>query len=152
MDDIWGKKPAAPSAPTSAGSMDWPSKSNPGSGGGGTPAPSAVKQSSGGTSRDDYWANREARDLEKERVYREEDLPAIRRSTAYNVASTLAAAALQQGAISFGSTAKGKHLGMFLDAVDLIAEHVYARIQGEEIATASEPADDNEGGDNDGLE
>lgn len=157
--DIWQKK-----APTNPGTMSgWAQKENP-STRSGAPATSASQSStasSGGASsgsptapargnsggsrgasdRDNYWANKEARDLEKEKVYREVDLPAIRRSTSYNVAATLAAAALANDTLSFGSAAKGKRLDMFLGYLDQIADHVYARINGETPEVISEPAE-----------
>ena len=148
--DIWNK---AKGGPTQAGSSDaWAKKPNPGNQTdtpAGAPAASASKRastggSSGGQTRDGYWAAKEQRDLEKDRIYREEDLPAIRRSTAYNVASDVLAAAVTADALSFGSAAKGKRLDMMLEMLDLVAEHVYAKINGTELSDdaveASEPA------------
>lgn len=145
--DLWGQ-----SGPTQEGSSDvWPSKANPGTTSPGAPAgsaSSAVKQSAGGTTRDDYWANKEARDIEKERIYREEDIPAIRRSTAYTVAANVLASAVQADAVTFGSSAKGKRLDMYLGFLDLVAEHVYARLNGEEVDLGADEATDSpaEGG------
>jgi hypothetical protein len=147
MKNIWNDK--KDEGLTQPGSSDaWPSKANPGTSVGadaGT-ASVAVKQSAGGTTKDDYWANREARDLEKERVYREEDIPAIRRSKAYEVAGHVLESAVTADALSFGSAAKGKRFDMLLAMLDLAAEHVLARMNGEEIDEGADeaPADTNE--------
>jgi len=93
-------------------------------------------------SRDAYWANKEARDLEKERVYREEDIPAIRRSTAYTTAAALGAAALAHDVLSFGNAAKAKRLDMYLGFVDQIADHVFAKLNGGEGTIGSEAGDE----------
>lgn len=149
MKDLWNDQPTTANGPTQAGSSDvWPSKVNPGTTSPGAPAGTAspaVAQKAGGTTRDEYWANKEARDLEKERVYREEDIPAIRRSTSYNVAATLAAAALAGEALSFGSAAKGKRLDMYLGYVDQIAEHVYAKLNGESLTVEADEVQPEEG-------
>jgi hypothetical protein len=67
--------------------------------------------SSGATSRDDYWANKEKNDVEVLR-------PTIAYSAAQKNATTLVAAALAADALSFGSTAKGKRLDMLVDFVE----------------------------------
>lgn len=100
--------------------------------------------SPGGLTKNGYWDAKEARDLEKDRRYREEDIPAIRRSTAYNCAATLGAAALAGDAISFGSVAKGKRLDMYLGYVDLIAAHVLDRLNGVESLEAEEAPEQQE--------
>ena len=137
--DIWNnQKSSGQEAPPAADGL-WGQKANPGTPAGApvetasSPAP-ATTQPKRGVSRDDYWANKEERDLEKERIYREEDIPAMRRSTAYTTAAQLAGAALAGDALSFGSVAKGKRLDMYLDYVDLIAARVLARLNGEELA------------------
>lgn len=154
MKDLWNdSKTSGGGGLTPDGSSDaWPSKANPGTTSPGAPAGTAsvaVKQSAGGTTRDEYWANKEARDLEKERVYREEDIPAIRRSTAYNCAATLGAAALAGEALSFGSVAKGKRLDMYLGFIDQIADHVYARLNGESLEVDAQEVQPDEGDAND---
>ena len=159
---LWDKN-VAKAAPTTGA---WPAKANPGntptsapaepaSSGGSldaapAPAPSAVTTKhhapTGAVNRDGYWAAKEDRDLEKDRVYRQVDLPAIRRSTAYSTAATLAAAALSNEAISFGSAAKGKRLDMFLGYVDLIAAHVFNRLEnGFEVTPTQEGLEIEEG-------
>lgn len=151
-----------------AGVAGWPSKANPGStsqsagaapaSSGGesapSPAPAAFTAATSPTAakggkltamvdRDAYWANKEARDLEKERVYRDEDIPAMRRSTAYQAAATLASTALAHDVLSFGSVAKGKKLDMYLGFVDLIAAHVADRLtNGFEVTPSQEGIDD----------
>ncbi len=136
MSNLFGNK-----GPTGAGQIPpgFGQKANPGSQGAATTPPQAATPrpaAGGGVSRDDYWANKEARDLEKEKIYREQDIPAIRRSTAYSVASTVLAAAITADAVGFGTAAKSKRLDMLLGMMDLVAEHVYARLNGEPSPTA----------------
>jgi len=145
MDNLWNDdKPKAETGDV------WPEKPSPAtqSGAPAETASSGVLESAPAAkpyvSRDEYWANKEARDLQKDVVYRTEDLPAIRRSTAYSVASTLAASALENDVLAFGSTAKGKKLDMYLGFVDLIAEHVYAKLNGQELPQESEEVADEE--------
>jgi len=139
--------------PTQGGSLDgWAVKANPDadqtakSTPSGAPATGASKTASSGSgvTRDEYWSNKEARDLEKERVYREEDLPAIRRNAAYGLAATLVASAVQADAVSFGSAAKGKRFDMMLDYVDVAAERLLGRLNGDDAMEAAvvEPAEE----------
>lgn len=122
--------------------------------GGGAGAPSQATQSaapassnnrnrgnSGGQSREGYWTAKEARDIEKDRIYREEDIPAIRRSTAFNVASTLASAALEADVLSFANAKqKGQKLDLLLGYVDQIAAHVLDRLENGFEAEVAEAA------------
>jgi hypothetical protein len=148
MDDLWSKTKTQPSL-ESGGLPGWPDKPSPTSPGvPATPASSTVASgvsTSGELTRDQYWKNKEVRDLEKERVYREEDIPAIRRGNAYAAAAQLASTALAHDVLSFGSVAKGKKLDMYLGYVDLIAEHVFSQLsRSPDDALAQDPA---EGGD-----
>ena len=80
----------------------------------GTPpvqAPKPKAKSSGGVSRDDYWANKEAHD----QTVRE---PRIAYSAAQKNATELVTAALAHDLLSFGNAAKGKRLDMMADYVD----------------------------------
>lgn len=156
MNDLWKTNDSQ----SSGGGLAWPDKTGPQSvsptqSSGPTPtdpsaptgqahatgdpvAPPALPMTKGG-----YWDAKDARDLEKDRRYREEDIPAIRRNSSYTIAAQLASAALAGDALSFGSSAKGKRLDMFLDYVDLIAAHILGRLNGE-VETAQEEDDTQE--------
>ena len=84
-------------------------------------------------SKDDYWRGREANDKlkeskfdEKDRLYREVDVPSMRFSAAQDRAVALVSAALANDALSFGSVAKGKKLDMLLGFVDQVTRKFYA--------------------------
>lgn len=86
------------------------------------PAPAAAAASSGGggVTRDDYWKNREERDLAKEKKYQEEDIPRMTFSSAQDRAVALVAAALQHDALSFGNMAKGKKFDYVMELVQTV--------------------------------
>lgn len=63
-------------------------------------------------SRDDYWANKEARDLEKDARFQAVNEPRMALSVATEAAALLVSTAIQKDAISFGNAAKAKKLGL----------------------------------------
>lgn len=86
-----------------------------------TPAPSAEVRSSRSTastasgkagSKDDYWAAKEARDLEKEARHQAVSEPRMALSVATEAAALLVSTAIQKDALSFGNAAKAKKLGL----------------------------------------
>lgn len=75
-----------------------------------------------GQNRDGYWAEKEQRDLEKERVYRETDVPSMRFSAAQDRAVQLVSAALAHGVLSFGNAKAANKLDMLLGFVDQVTD------------------------------
>jgi len=78
-------------------------------------AVASASSSSGGNSRNDYWEN-------KDKFYREEEVPKISLSAARSDAVALVSAALAADAISFGNAAKGKRVDMILGYVDMVRD------------------------------
>lgn len=68
--------------------------------------------------KDTYWADKEARDLEKEEYWRLVKDPMIQYQAARRDAVTLIVAALANEAVSFGTTAKGQRLAFLQDMVE----------------------------------
>ena len=100
-------------------------------------APSAGKPAGGRVSRDDYWRNKEARDIEIVE-------PRITLSASRTAAIQVIGLALQHDAIVFGNAAKGAKLGIILDAIDEVTGRYYQQSMGdiiEDMADAAE-ADD----------
>lgn len=110
--------------------------------------------STGATSRDQYWADKEARDLEKDARYQSTDVPRMSFSAAQDRAVRLVAAALEHDALSFGSVAKGKKLDMLLDYVDQVTDRFFLQsigaperlvvLQDQPIETAQEPTQEDD--------
>lgn len=63
-------------------------------------------------SKDDYWAAKEQRDIEREKRFELQDRPRMALSTAVTAAAQLVAVALQNDALSFGNAAKAKKVGL----------------------------------------
>src|SRR5690606_16831044 len=69
-------------------------------------------------------ANKEARDLEKEKRFQEVNEPRMALSVATEAAAAVVVAALQNDALSFGNTAKSKRQGQLTNFVKEIAIEV----------------------------
>jgi hypothetical protein len=95
-----------------------------------------ARQSSG-TSRDDYWKEKENRDLEKDARYQSVDVPRMSFSASQERAVHLVAAALAHDALSFGSATKGKRLDMLLDYVDQVTDRFFLQSMGAHLRLAS---------------
>lgn len=93
-----------------------------GSGGsrGSRPAAASGGQSAGVT-RDGYWANKEARDIEKDERYQNVDIPRMSWSAARSDAVRLVAAALENDCLALGQK-KGDRLDILLGQVDEVTE------------------------------
>jgi len=89
--------------------------------GGGRPAPAA---GGGGQTRDGYWAEKEARDLQKDKRYQEVDVPRMSFSASQERAVTLVAAALANDALSLGQK-KGERLDLLLEYVDQVTDRFF---------------------------
>ena len=89
--------------------------------GGGRPAPAS---GGGGQTRDGYWAEKEARDLQKDKRYQEVDVPRMSFSAAQDRAVTLVAAALSNDALSLGQK-KGERLDLLLEYVDQVTDRFF---------------------------
>lgn len=76
----------------------------------------------GGNSRDQYWADKEKRDLEKDERYQTVEVPRIVLMAAQDRAVRLVSAALDNDALTFGTVAKGKKLDMLLSYVDQVTD------------------------------
>ena len=75
----------------------------------------------GGMSKDDYWANKEAKDVAKDARFRNVSEPRMALSVATEAAAQVVCAALAADALGFGSTAKSKRLDMLTDYVKAVA-------------------------------
>lgn len=71
-----------------------------------------------GNAREDYWQ-------EKERHYKEVEVPRISFSAAQDRAISVVTAALAHDALSFGNATKGKKLDMLLDYVDEVSNRFF---------------------------
>lgn len=101
-----------------------------------SPAPSAppstpARQSSGtaptGNSRDDYWANKEAKDVAKDERYQTVDIPRMSFSATFQPAVDVVCAALANDALSFGTMKKGDKLDFILDCVDQVHDRFFVQ-------------------------
>lgn len=88
-------------------------------------APAKRNTTGGGQSRDGYWADKEKRDLEKDKRYQAVDVPRMSFSASQERAVTLVSAALANGALSFGNVAAGKKLDMLLGFVDQVTDRFF---------------------------
>ena len=84
----------------------------------------AASNSGGGQTRDGYWAEKEARDLQKDKRYQEVDVPRMSFSAAQDRAVTLVAAALSNDALSLGQK-KGERLDLLLEYVDQVTDRFF---------------------------
>lgn len=89
--------------------------------GGGRPAPAS---SGGGQTRDGYWAEKEARDLQKDKRYQEVDVPRMSFSASQERAVALVSAALANDALSLGQK-KGERLDLLLEYVDQVTDRFF---------------------------
>lgn len=78
----------------------------------GTVTATSLIASARGLSKDEYWANKEARDLAKEERYQAVSEPRMALSVAVEAASRVIVAALANDGIGFGQAAKSKRLGL----------------------------------------
>jgi hypothetical protein len=98
------------------------------------------KYASNTASKDEYWANKEAHDREKEQRYQQVAEPRMALSVATEAAARIVAAAFQTDALSFGNATKAKKLGMIIDATKEVATELAAFIHDAPnvLASASE--------------
>lgn len=89
--------------------------------GGGRPAPAS---GGGGQTRDGYWAEKEARDLQKDKRYQEVDVPRMSFSASQERAVALVSAALANDALSLGQK-KGERLDLLLEYVDQVTDRFF---------------------------
>ena len=87
-------------------------------------APAPARGASAGNSRDQYWADKEKRDLEKDERYQTVDVPRMSFSAAQERAVHLVASALDNDALSLGQK-KGDKLDLLLDYVDQVTNKFF---------------------------
>jgi hypothetical protein len=90
--------------------------------------PSAPRQSTSTGSKDGYWENKEKRDLEKEARFQAVNEPRMALSVATEAAALLVSTAITKDAISFGSAAKAKKLGLLASYTKEVALELAAFI------------------------
>lgn len=101
------------------------------------PAPTASKSSS----KDDYWSQKEARDVEKDSRYQKVDIPRMTFCGAQETAVKVVELALAQGAITLG-TKKNAQLDILMETIQQVAVQLFrARMEAPDINPHS---DDNE--------
>ncbi len=94
------------------------------------PAPATATTSPQGNAgqsqnRDGYWAAKEAKDLEKDKRYQEQDIPRMSFSAAQDRAVQLVSAALAHDCLSFGTMKKGDKLDYVLQCVDQVTDRFF---------------------------
>lgn len=95
-------------------------------------APRGGGSSSGGfkqkqAEKDAYWADKEARDVDKEKHYREVVEPRITWASAQSDAVRVVNAALQHDLLAFGNANKSAKLGLLLEYVDQVTARFAAQ-------------------------
>lgn len=86
------------------------------------PKPAVTKT----VSRDDYWGNKEKKDIEKDERYQTQDIPRMSFSASQERAVALVCAALANDCIALGS-AKGKRMDILLAQVDEVTKRFYVQ-------------------------
>lgn len=101
--------------------------------------------------RDEYWAKKEARDLEKDARYQKVDIPRMTFCTSQDAAVSLVTAALQHDCLpKIGTVSKTARLSALLAYVDEITDRFFRQRMGaatevsEETETEEEGSDDND--------
>lgn len=79
----------------------------------------------GGSTRDDYWKEKEARDIAKDERYQAVDIPRMTFCTSQDAAVALVTAALQHDVLSLGGANKAAKLGLVLDYVDAVTQRFF---------------------------
>lgn len=77
--------------------------------------------------KDQYWSDKEARDVDKEKHYREVVEPRITWASAQSDAVRVVNAALQHDLLAFGNANKSAKLGLLLDYVDQVTARFAAQ-------------------------
>lgn len=90
---------------------------------GGSTAP--AQRGGGGNSRENYWQEKEQRDIERQEHYHNVEVPRISFSAAQDRAVNLVSAALAADALSFGNSRKGDRVDMILDYVDQVTDRFF---------------------------
>lgn len=94
----------------------------------------------GSTTKEGYWAEKEARDIEKDQRYHNVVEPRITYSSAQSDAVRLVAVALEHDLLSFGNANKSAKLGLLLDYVDQVTlRFAHNRLNAPEILASSTP-------------
>lgn len=83
----------------------------------------------GAGTKDSYWEAKEARDIAKEERYQAVAEPRMALSVAVQAAADVVVAAINKDALSFGSAAKAKKLGLLTDYVKEVALDLAVFIQ-----------------------
>lgn len=99
-------------------------------------APSAPRRaqytgarSSDAAAKDQYWKDRESRDLEKDERYRAVSEPRMAMSVAVEAAAPIVVAALQTDGLSLGNASKAKKLDLIVDYTEQVATRLARFIQ-----------------------
>lgn len=95
-------------------------------------------------SKDEYWANKEARDLDKEARFQAVNEPRMALSVATEAASRIVSAAFQTDALGFGNASKAKKLGMIVDATKEVAAELALFITNAPSVLAEHRVSDND--------
>lgn len=89
--------------------------------------------------KDQYWKDKEARDLDKDARYRAVSEPRMAMSVAVQAAAPIIVAALGSDALSLGNAAKAKKLGLIADYTKELATDLARFIQNAPEVLAAEP-------------
>lgn len=93
----------------------------------GSSSGTARPSSGSALSKDQYWSNKEAKDVEKDKRYQEVDIPRMTFCTAQDAAVALVTAAVAQGILPKAGSKKADQLDSVLDSVDELTERFFAQ-------------------------
>lgn len=100
-----------------------------------------------GGNKDQYWKDKEQRDIEREERYQSVVEPRITYSSAQSDAVRLVSVALQHDMLTFGNANKSAKLGLLLDYVDQVTmRFAQNRIRAAEILSGVEASDNDDDG------
>lgn len=114
-----------------------------------SPAPTAPQNAprrsfrgnSDAAAKDQYWKDREARDLEKDERYRAVSEPRMALSVAVQAAAPIVVAALQTDGLSLGNASKAKKLDLIVDYTEQVATRLARFIQSAPTVLAAEESE-----------
>ena len=90
--------------------------------------------------RDNYWKEKEQRDIAKDERYQAVDIPRMTFCTSQDAAVALVTAALQHDVLSLGGANKAAKLGLVLDYVDTVTQRFFKQRMAADASAVEPPA------------